>query len=60
MVAGSVKIGKNVWVAPSSSILNKITVADNAVIGLGAVVLKDVAEGEVIIGNPGKPLKKDK
>lgn len=58
MIAGSVKIGKNVWVAPSSSILNKKIVADNAVIGMGSVVLKDVNENETIVGNPGKKLNK--
>lgn len=58
MVAGSVKLGKNVWVAPSASILNQKTVSDNAIIGMGAVVIKDVKPGEVIVGNPGKPLVK--
>jgi UDP-3-O-[3-hydroxymyristoyl] glucosamine N-acyltransferase len=59
MIAGSVKIGKNVWVAPCASVLNKKSIGDNAVIGMGAVVLKDVNAGEVIIGNPGKILKKN-
>lgn len=58
MIAGSTHIGENVWVAPSSSILNKKNVASNSVMGMGAVVIKDVAEGETIIGNPGKPLVK--
>ena len=59
MIAGSVKIGKNVWVAPSVSILNKKTIKDNSVIGMGAVVLRDVENNEVIVGNPGKLLKKN-
>lgn len=58
MVAGSVKIGKDCWISPSSSVLNQKTIEDNAVIGMGAVVLKDVEESAVIIGNPGKPLKR--
>jgi UDP-3-O-[3-hydroxymyristoyl] glucosamine N-acyltransferase len=58
MVAGSTKIGENVWVAPSASILNKKTVADNSYIGMGAVVIKDVKENETIVGNPGKVLVK--
>ena len=58
MVAGSTTIGEHVWVAPSASILNKKSIANNAVIGMGAVVLKNVNEGETIIGNPGKPLNK--
>lgn len=58
MVAGSVKIGENVWVAPSSSILNQKVVHSNAIIGMGAVVLKDVPEGDVVVGNPSKSIKK--
>lgn len=56
MIGGSTVIGKNVWFAPAASVLNKKTIADDAVIGLGAVVVKDVKKGETIIGNPGKPL----
>ncbi len=59
MIAGSVKIGKNVWIAPSASILNKKIIKDNSVIGMGAVVLKDVEENQVIVGNPGKIIKKN-
>jgi UDP-3-O-[3-hydroxymyristoyl] glucosamine N-acyltransferase len=57
MIAGSVVIGKNTWVSPSSSVLNKITIGDNATIGMGAVVIKTVKEGEVIVGNPGRKLE---
>lgn len=56
MVAGSTKIGKNVWVAPTAAILNKLSVADNATIGMGAVVLKNVTEGQTVVGNPAKDL----
>lgn len=56
MIAGSVVIGKNVWVAPSSSILNKLAVEDNAVIGMGAVVIKDVALSQTVVGNPAKDI----
>lgn len=58
MIAGSVTIGENVWVAPSSSILNKKSVGTNSTIGMGAVVVKNVEVGQVIVGNPGKPLIK--
>lgn len=58
MIGGSTIIGKNVWFAPSASVLNKKTIEDDAVIGLAAVVVKNVKQGETIIGNPGKPLIK--
>jgi UDP-3-O-[3-hydroxymyristoyl] glucosamine N-acyltransferase len=58
MIGGSSVIGENVWFAPSASMLNKKIIGNNAVIGLAAVVVKNVKEGEVIVGNPGKPLIK--
>lgn len=56
MIAGSTKIGENVWVAPSASILNKKIIGDNAVVGIGAVVLRNVDESTVVVGNPAKKI----
>lgn len=56
MIAGSAVIGDNVWVAPSVSVLNKNTVGDNAFLGMGAVIIREVGEGEKVVGNPGRKL----
>lgn len=56
MIAGSAVIGKNVWVAPSSSIMQKISIGDDVVIGMGAVVIKDVEKGAVVAGVPAKKI----
>lgn len=59
MIAGSSIIGKNVWVAPSANVLNKISIADSSTIGMGAIVLKSViTPGDVLVGNPAKSIKK--
>jgi UDP-3-O-[3-hydroxymyristoyl] glucosamine N-acyltransferase len=55
--SGSVTVGENVWAAPSTTFINKINVGDNAYTGLGAVVIKDVPDNAVIVGNPGRVLK---
>jgi UDP-3-O-[3-hydroxymyristoyl] glucosamine N-acyltransferase len=57
MIAGSVKIGENAWIAPSSSILNQKTVSANTVIGIGSVVLKDVKAGDAVFGNPARSIR---
>ncbi len=57
MIAGSVVIGENTWVSPSVSVLNQKTIGSDALIGLGAVVIKNVNDYEVVVGNPGKVIK---
>ena len=57
MIGGSTIIGKNVWVSPSVSIINKGIVEDNALVGMGAVVVKRVEEETIVVGNPAKFLK---
>ncbi|QQR87471.1 MAG: UDP-3-O-(3-hydroxymyristoyl)glucosamine N-acyltransferase [Flavobacteriales bacterium] len=57
MVAGSCKVGRNAWIAPNAAIRNKVNVGDNATVGLGAVVVKDVADGTVVAGNPARPMQ---
>ena len=57
MIAGSVKIGENSWIAPSASILNQKSIGNNSLVGMGAVVLKNVGNNEVVAGSPAKFLK---
>lgn len=57
MIGGSAVIGKNTWISPSVSIINKGKIGDGALVGMGAVVLKPVAENTVAVGNPAKFLK---
>jgi UDP-3-O-[3-hydroxymyristoyl] glucosamine N-acyltransferase len=58
MIGGSSKIGKDCWISPSTSIKNGINIGDNVLIGMGAVVLKDVENNKVMVGNPAKELIK--
>jgi serine acetyltransferase len=37
--------------------MNRVKIANDATIGMGAVILKDVQKGEVVVGNPGKVIK---
>lgn len=56
MVAGSVAVDANAWIAPSAAIKNKVVIGHGSVVGLGAVVLKDVAPHAVVVGNPARVL----
>lgn len=57
MIGGSTEIGEKVWVAPSASLMNGISVGSDSVLGMGSVVTKPVAAGDVVVGNPGKVLR---
>ena len=56
MLGGSVTVGDGAWLAPSVTIMNQANIGAGATLGLGTVVLKDVAPEQVIVGNPGKVL----
>jgi sugar O-acyltransferase (sialic acid O-acetyltransferase NeuD family) len=56
-IGGFNTIGNNVDICSSSATREKITVGDNSIIGLGAIVFKDVKENTVMIGNPAKGIK---
>lgn len=56
MLAGSSVIGEDVWVAPCSAVKNQVVVGDNSLVGLGAVVLKNVEPNTVVAGVPAKAL----
>lgn len=50
-------LGKNVWVGSNATILQGVTIGDNAVIAAGAVVTRDVAANTVVGGVPAKFIK---
>jgi maltose O-acetyltransferase len=54
--AHPVSIGDNVWVGGAAVICPGVTIGDDAVIGAGSVVTRDVAAGAVVAGNPARPL----
>lgn len=56
--AEPVSIGNSVWIGGGATILPGVTIGDNAVIGAGSVVTKDVAPDTVVGGNPARIIKR--
>lgn len=54
VLAGGVKAGALAWVGACASVRQLIEVGGGAVIGMGAVVTKDVLPGVTVVGNPAK------
>lgn len=53
-IAGSARIGNNVWVGPNSSIRNGVYIGSNAFINMGSIVIRNVNDGEDVIGYPAE------
>jgi maltose O-acetyltransferase len=49
-----ISIGRNVWIGGGAIILPGVTVGDDAVIGAGSVVTRDVPAGATAFGNPAR------
>jgi acetyltransferase-like isoleucine patch superfamily enzyme len=52
-----VRVGNNVWIGHAAQIMRGVTVGDNAIVGAGAVVTKDVPANAVVGGVPARVLR---
>jgi acetyltransferase-like isoleucine patch superfamily enzyme len=51
------RVGRRASIGSNATILCGITIGENAMIGAGSVVTKDVPPGAVVAGNPAKVLR---
>jgi len=58
-IARPVKIGSDVWIGGSAVVLPGVSIGDQAIIGAGCVVTRNVTSGGVVVGNPGRPVQKN-
>ncbi|SIT06164.1 maltose O-acetyltransferase [Zobellia uliginosa] len=55
--AKPIRIGDNVWIGGGVIVNPGVTIGNNSVIGSGSVVVKDIPENVVAVGNPCRVLK---
>ena len=53
-----VTIGNNVWIGGSVVILPGVKIGDNVTIGAGSVVVNDIPDGSIAVGNPCRVVRK--
>ena len=53
----AVFILKNAWIGANATILPGVTVGENAVVGAGSVVTKNVPDNTVVAGNPARVIR---
>ncbi|HEY9843086.1 MAG: hypothetical protein ACAI44_34975 [Candidatus Sericytochromatia bacterium] len=56
-LGGECRLGHSVYCGMSVSIRDKTSICDQAVIGMGAVVIKDISEPGVYAGNPARKIR---
>ncbi len=57
LIVREIVVEDGVWIAARAFVGPGVTVATGAVVCAGAVVVKDVAPGMVVGGNPARPIK---
>lgn len=60
LIPKSIHIKKNAWIGANATILQGVTIGENAVVAAGSVVSKDVPDNVVVGGIPAKIIKEIK
>lgn len=59
VIGGYVEIGDNSKIKLNVTIRNRKKIGQNCLIGMGSVVVNDIEDNSVVVGNPAKPLVKN-
>ena len=50
--ARPITVGDDVWIGAGVQVMPGVTIGSNVVIGGGSVVVKDIPDGVLVVGNP--------
>lgn len=56
IIGGSTHIGDNTVIGIGAKIRNGLKIGNNVSIGMGSVVIRDIPDNTVVVGNPAKPI----
>jgi sugar O-acyltransferase (sialic acid O-acetyltransferase NeuD family) len=59
-LAGCVEVGDAAMIGTGAVVLPRLRIGAGATVGAGAVVIADVPEGAVVVGNPARPIQRNK
>lgn len=57
VLGGSVRVGHDCWIGLNATIREQIKIGNNALVGMGAVVIRDVPDNDIVAGCPAKSIK---
>ncbi len=49
-----IRIGRDVWIGANAGVTDGVTIGDHAVVGMGAVVTRDVPDWAIVAGSPAR------
>ncbi|NUL45342.1 sugar O-acetyltransferase [Cellulosimicrobium funkei] len=57
LLPAPIRLGRKVWLGANVTVLPGVTIGDNAVVGAGSVVTKDVPANTVAVGSPARVVR---
>jgi sugar O-acyltransferase (sialic acid O-acetyltransferase NeuD family) len=57
-IAGEVSVGRCSWIGIGASIIQCVTIGADVTVGAGGVCIRDVGDGQVVVGVPAKEIHK--
>lgn len=57
LIPSPVVIGRNVWLGANVTVLPGVTIGDDAVIGAGSIVTKDIPPRSIAVGSPARVVR---
>ena len=57
VLAGNVTVGENTFIGANAVIKQGLKIGKNVTIGAGSVVIRDIEDNRVVVGNPAKVIK---
>lgn len=57
LIPSSVVIGRNVWLGANVTVLPGVTIGDDAVIGAGSIVTKNIPADTIAVGSPARVVR---
>jgi putative colanic acid biosynthesis acetyltransferase WcaF len=58
LIKAPISVGSGAWICADAFVGPAVTIGDRAIIGARAVVMKDVADGAIVAGNPAREIGK--